>query len=80
MIDYFILNNAADTAYLENIIGRAMNRDFNIRKRVEFLGTINFSFDDMYVYFYLDKYDVLGFGTFSVKKRYILDHINSNYR
>jgi hypothetical protein len=78
--DFFVLNTAADTAYLDGLIGRAMNREFSIKKRTEFLGQVNFSFDDIYVYFYLDKYDVLGFGISSIKKKYILDHINPAYR
>jgi hypothetical protein len=78
--DYFILNTPADTAYLEGIIGRAMNREFSIKQRTEYLGQINFSFDDFYVYFYFDKYDILGFGISSIKKKYIIDHINPAYR
>jgi len=78
--DYFILNSHADTAYLEQIIGRTMNRDFNLKERADFLGQINFSFDDLYVYFYCDKYDILGWGITSLKRKYILDHINPEYR
>jgi hypothetical protein len=78
--DYFLLTTKADTTYLEGIISRAMNRDFNIKSRTDFLGQINFSFDDLYVYFYLDKYDVLGWGITSIKRKYILDHINPAYR
>jgi len=80
--DYFILNTAADSAYMERLIARAMNReqDFNLKKFIEFHEGINFSFDDDYVYFYRDKYDALGFGITSIKKKYILDHINPGYR
>jgi len=78
--DYFALNTSSDTSYLEKLIGRMMNRDFDIKSRTGFLGQINFSFDDQYIYFYIDKYDVLGFGIFSINKKYILDHINPVYR
>jgi|KBSSwiStaDraftv2_1062776.scaffolds.fasta_scaffold265484_2 hypothetical protein len=78
--DYFILNTAADTILFDGLISRALNRDFSIKRRTEFSGQINFSFDDLYIYFYLDRYDVLGFGISSIKKKYILEHINPEYR
>jgi|GEM_PF-4830691 len=79
--DYFVLNSRSDTTYLEKIIGRAINRDFSIKKyEGDWGGHINFSLDDSFVYFYFDKYDLLGWGIFSIKKKYILEHINSIYR
>jgi hypothetical protein len=78
--DFFVLNTSADSSFLEKIIGRAMDTDFNIKIYTENGGRVNFSFDDLYVYFYFDKYDIVGWGTRSVKKKYILDHINPKYR
>ena len=79
--DYFLLNTLSDTIYLEKIIGRAINREFSIKKYVgDGEEHINFSFDDAYIYLYFDKYDPLTWGISSIKKKYILDHINPEYR
>ena len=77
--DYFILNTPVDISFLEKIISRAAEIDFSIKHTAEMGEHINFSFDDNYVYFYFDKYG-LAWGTRSVKKKYILDHINPVYR
>lgn len=79
LLDYFALNTSADTSFLEQIIGRAAGIDFSIKNHIEIGGHINFSFDDLYVYFYFDKYD-MAWGAKSVKKKYILDHIHPDYR
>lgn len=80
--DYFILNNAVDSLNIERLIGRAMGREaeFRLKEFIEYRGGINFSFDDTCVYIYLDKYDVLGWGISSIKKKYIREHINPRYR
>jgi hypothetical protein len=78
--DYFILNNRSDITYMEKIIGRTLNMNVSMRDYIEIGGKLNFSFDDFYVYFYFDKYDILGWGARSVKKKYIIDHINPAYR
>jgi hypothetical protein len=74
--DYFLLNTLADTIYLKNIISRAISYEFS----KQYLDALNFSFDDQYVYFYFDKYNIFAWGTRSIKKKYILDHINPEYR
>ena len=74
--DYFLLKTSADSIYLSNIVSRAIKNKFS----KEYLGALNFSFDDQYVYFYFDKYNIFSWGVSSVKKKYILDHINLEYR
>lgn len=76
--DYFLLNSKADSAFLEKIIQRCHNNSFSLKQNYGQL--LHFAFDDHSVYFFFDKYDVLGWGISSVEKKYITDHIHPAYR
>lgn len=76
--DYFLLKTNADSSFLEKIISRAVEVDFNIRNYKE--DELKFAFDSSSIYFLFEKYHPLAWGTFSVEKKYIIDHINPLYR
>jgi hypothetical protein len=76
--DYFILDTKDDSTFLATTIGRAAKIN-DMGKYFEAIENMNFSFDELYVYFYFDKYE-LAWGDRCVKKKYILDHINPEYR
>ena len=78
--DYFMLKTPSDTIFLEKIIGRAINKEFSISNYLSLNKNMNFSFDESNVYFCFDRYDIYSWGISSVKKKYILDHINPAYR
>jgi hypothetical protein len=78
--DYFVLKSPSDTAFLEKIIGRAINRKFSINDYLSLNKNMNFSFDGSQVYFCFDRYDLYSWGVSSVKKEYIIEHINPTYR
>ena len=76
--DYFILKTKADSSFLENIFQRCVNKEFSLDRYKDF--PQDFAFDSSAVHFLFDKYDLLGWGIYSVEKKYILDHINPAYR
>lgn len=78
--DYFLLNSPSDTVYFDKLLSRAMKSEFHIKTYIGLGGIINFSFDSSNVYFYFDKYDPFYWGIISINKKYILDHIHSEYR
>jgi len=85
--DYFTLQSASDTNYINNFLRRSIgiqsDKGFDIRK-FEDMRDLNVSFaaDGSNVYFFFDRYGLFGIGDriTIVPKKYISEHIKPEYR
>ena len=80
--DYFLLDTPADSISLSSIISRAgYKKDSLEAKRYwDFYGPMDFGFDKENVYFCFEKFSVSGWGAFSIRKKFLIDHIWQRYR
>lgn len=85
--DYFILQSAADTLFMNHVVSRSVGarkgEELDMRQFGDGFGSsFSFAIDSANIFFFFDRYSVHGIGDWItiVPKKYIREHIRPEYR